>query len=101
MRAAREGEEERPFNLAMLTRLVWSDWRVLRDVAIGSIAITVLSVLPILMVMRTISTVMQYKSSNTLALVTVVMVLCVRSICCCALAASCWKWCWRRSWTPS
>ena len=77
VRAAREGEEERPFNLAMLTRLVWSDWRVLRDVAIGSIAITVLSVLPILMVMRTISTVMQYKSSNTLALVTVVMMLCV------------------------
>ena len=36
-----------------------------------------LSVLPILMVMRTVSTVMQYKSSNTLALVTVVLVLCV------------------------
>ena len=77
VRAAREGEEERAFNLAMLARLVWSDWRVLRDIAIGSIAITVLSVLPILLVMRTISTVIQYKSSNTLALVTVVLVLCV------------------------
>jgi ABC-type bacteriocin/lantibiotic exporter with double-glycine peptidase domain len=77
VRAAREGEEERPFNLAMLTRLVWSDWRVLRDIAIGSIAITVLSVVPILLVMRTISTVLQYKSTNTLALVIVILVLCV------------------------
>ncbi|HEY1858461.1 peptidase domain-containing ABC transporter [Acidocella sp.] len=77
VRAAREGEEERAFNFAMLARLVWSDRRILRDIAIGSIAITVLSVVPILLVMRTIGTVVQYNSRNTLALVIVILVLCI------------------------
>jgi ABC-type bacteriocin/lantibiotic exporter with double-glycine peptidase domain len=78
VRASRAGQaEDQPFNLAMLARLVWLDKAILRDIAIASITITILSVLPILMVMRTISTVIQYHSNNTLALVIVILILCV------------------------
>ena len=78
VRTSRDGaEEERAFNFAMLGRLVWSDRGLLRDIGIASITITVLSIIPILMVMRVINTVIQYHSWDTLELVTVLMVLCI------------------------
>ena len=40
-------EDEKPFDLGLLTRLVWGEKSILRDVAIGSITITILSVLPV------------------------------------------------------
>ncbi len=77
-RSSRDGaEEERPFNMAMLARMVWMDRALLRDISIASITITVLSIIPILMVMRVITTVIQYHSWDTLELVTVLLVLCI------------------------
>jgi HlyB family type I secretion system ABC transporter len=76
VRATRQGnEEDQPFNLSMLTRLVWGEKTILRDILIASITLTILSILPILMVMTTVNTVVQYHSLNTLALV--VTVVCV------------------------
>jgi HlyB family type I secretion system ABC transporter len=78
VRMSRSGiEDEQPFNLGMLAKLVWMDRSVLRDIAIASITITVLSIVPILIVMRTIGTVLQYRSTATLELVTVLLVIAV------------------------
>ena len=61
----------------MLAKLVWMDEKVLRDIAMASITITILSIMPIILVMRTVGTVIQYHSTATLALVTVVMIIAV------------------------
>ncbi|MDR3520803.1 MAG: peptidase domain-containing ABC transporter [Acidocella sp.] len=68
-------EEEKPFNLAMLGRLVWVEKHMLRDIAVASITLTILSILPILMVMTTLNTVIQYHSLNTLYLILVVLII--------------------------
>jgi HlyB family type I secretion system ABC transporter len=76
VRASRsESEEDKPFDLALLTRLVWGEKSILRDVAIGSITITILSVLPVLMIMTTLNTVVMYHSINTLTLIIVVLLI--------------------------
>src|ERR1700722_18868856 len=78
VRASRHGvEDEAAFNMSLLAKLVWMDKSILRDIAIASITITILSVLPILMVMRTVSTVIQYHSIATLDLVIVILFICV------------------------
>ena len=76
VRASRnESEEDKPFDLALLTRLVWGEKSILRDVAIGSVTITILSVLPVLMIMTTLNTVVMYHSINTLTLIIVVLLI--------------------------
>jgi HlyB family type I secretion system ABC transporter len=73
VRASRElNEEDQPFNLGMLARMVWGEKKILRDISISSITITILSILPILMIMTTLNTVVQYHSMNTLELVVVI-----------------------------
>ena len=76
VRASRDGgKEEEPFDLGLLTRLVWGEKSILRDVAIGSVTITILSVLPILMIMTTLNTVVMYQSINTLTLIVVILLI--------------------------
>jgi HlyB family type I secretion system ABC transporter len=76
VRASRDKEKaEEPFALGMLTRLVWGEKSILRDVAIGSITITILSVLPVLMIMTTLNTVVMYSSISTLTLIVVVLLI--------------------------
>ncbi|HEX8374880.1 MAG TPA: peptidase domain-containing ABC transporter, partial [Geminicoccaceae bacterium] len=76
VRATRAGgAEEKPFDLGLLTRLVWGERSILRDVAIGSITITILSVLPVLMIMTTLNTVIIYHSVNTLTLIVVILLI--------------------------
>ncbi len=76
VRATSKGaEEEKPFSLGMLTRLVWGEKRILRDMAVASVTITILSVLPILMIMTTINTVVQYRSVNTLVLIVTALIV--------------------------
>ena len=76
VRASRNGhKEEEPFDLGLLTRLVWGEKSILRDVAIGSITITILSVLPVLMIMTTLNTVVMYQSINTLTLIVTILLI--------------------------
>jgi len=76
VRASRDqNEDDAPFDLGLLTRLVWGDRSILRDVTVGSVTITILSVLPVLMVMTTLNTVVVYRSTNTLALIIVILVI--------------------------
>jgi HlyB family type I secretion system ABC transporter len=76
IRASRQAaEEEQPFNINMLARLVWGEKKILRDIAISSITITILSIMPILMIMTTINIVVQYHSLNTLTLIVLLLVV--------------------------
>jgi HlyB family type I secretion system ABC transporter len=76
VRAAREGSKtEEPFNLGLLTRLVWGEKSILRDVALGSVTVTILSVLPVLMIMSTLNTVVMYQSVNTLTLIVTILLI--------------------------
>ncbi len=76
VRASRDrDEDEKPFDLRLLTRLVWGEKSILRDVAIGSVTITILSILPVLMIMTTLNTVVMYQSINTLTLIVVILLI--------------------------
>jgi|AGTN01.3.fsa_nt_gi ABC-type bacteriocin/lantibiotic exporters, contain an N-terminal double-glycine peptidase domain len=76
VRASREdGKSEEPITLAMLTRLVWAEKSILRDAAIGSVTITILSVLPVLMIITTLNTVIMYQSINTLTLIVSILLI--------------------------
>lgn len=76
VRASRaSSEDEAPFDLGLLTRLVWGEKSILRDVMIGSVTITILSILPVLMIMTTLNTVIMYRSFNTLTLIIIVLVI--------------------------
>ncbi len=76
VRASRDGsKDEKPFDLLLLTRLVWGEKSILRDVAIGSVTITILSVLPVLMIITTLNTVVIYHSINTLTLIVVILLI--------------------------
>ncbi|HET9146829.1 MAG TPA: ABC transporter transmembrane domain-containing protein, partial [Acetobacteraceae bacterium] len=78
IRGTRDGKEAEPaFNFGLLTRMVMLEKRILRDVALGSITLTILQVLPILMIMVVLNTVIIYKSINTLILVTLVFVIAI------------------------
>jgi HlyB family type I secretion system ABC transporter len=78
VRASRSGiEEDAPFNITMIAKLVWTDKKILRDIGIASATLTILSVLPILMVMRVISVVLEYRAQATLELVTVILIIVV------------------------
>lgn len=74
IRGSRQGAiEEQPFTLGMVAQLVWSDRKILRDIAISSITITALSLVPILVVMRTIGQVLQYNGVATLNLIIILL----------------------------
>ncbi len=75
VRASRDSKDEEPFSLGLLIRLVWGEKSILRDVAIGSVTITILSVLPVLMIMTTLNTVVLYHSLNTLTLIVVILLI--------------------------
>lgn len=76
VRSSREGSiEEQPFNLSLIARMVWADRNILRDIAISSVTLTVLSLVPIFVVMRTIGEVLTYHGTATLNLI--IIILCI------------------------
>jgi ATP-binding cassette, subfamily B, bacterial HlyB/CyaB len=64
-----------PFNLHWLTGLVLQERRSLRDIALASFTISVLTIFPPLLVMATVNRVLQYHSVSTLLLLSTVMVI--------------------------
>ncbi len=78
IRARRGGQEGEPvFNLGLIARLVWADKRIMRDIAISSITITILSLVPIFVVMRVIGTVLEYHGTATLDLVILLLIVAI------------------------
>ncbi|HEX7388952.1 MAG TPA: peptidase domain-containing ABC transporter [Acidiphilium sp.] len=78
IRGERNGQDAEPaFNFSMLWKMVWVEKKILRDVGISSVTLTLLQVLPILLIMVVLNTVITYRSMNTLILISLVFVVAV------------------------
>ncbi len=65
--------EEEPFTLGWLAKLVFAQKRLMRDIGIASIILSVLTIVPPFLVMVTINKVLQYRSLDTLILVSCIL----------------------------
>ena len=63
-----------PFSFGWLTRMVWLEKKTLRDIAIASLVLSVLAILPPLLVMVVVDKVVTYSSFNTLAMISILLV---------------------------
>jgi ATP-binding cassette, subfamily B, bacterial HlyB/CyaB len=61
--------EEAPFSFGWVAQLVWQERRAMRDVVLASLALSILTVLPPLMVMTVVDQVVVHQSLSTLVLV--------------------------------
>lgn len=76
VRRARGGAlEDEPFSFGWLTRLVLRERRNLREVIVGSLALSVLQILPPFLVMVAIDQVLTHQSMSTLALIAMILAL--------------------------
>ena len=66
-------ESDKPFNLAWLMGLVMKERRSLRDVSIGSITLSALTIVPALLVMTVVDRVVIHRSLSTLTLLAVIL----------------------------
>ncbi len=66
--------EDEPFSFAWLGRMVWVENRVLRDIFLGSVVMSILAVAPPLLVMIVIDKVITYQSMSTLTLISLFLV---------------------------
>jgi ATP-binding cassette, subfamily B, bacterial HlyB/CyaB len=71
------GETDALFNFRWLIDLVLQERSSLRDIGVASLAMSVLSIFPPLLVMTTVNKVLQFHSISTLALMSALMVICV------------------------
>ena len=62
-----------PFNLHWLVQLVLGERKSLRDIALASLTISILTLFPPIIVMTTVNKVLQFNSVSTLAVVAVIM----------------------------
>jgi subfamily B ATP-binding cassette protein HlyB/CyaB len=70
-----EREEDAPFNLGWLARLVFRERKFLRDIGLASLALSFLTIVPPLMVMAVIDRVLSHHSMSTLTLLTVLVAM--------------------------
>ncbi len=63
-----------PFSFMWLARMVWLEKKTLRDISIASLALSLLTILPPLLVMVVLDKVVTYQSLNTLVLVSLLLV---------------------------
>jgi subfamily B ATP-binding cassette protein HlyB/CyaB len=68
-------EEDAPFSMRWLFRLVMTERSLLRDMCIASVSISFLTIIPPLIVMQVLNRLLVYKSMSTLALLTILMVI--------------------------
>ncbi len=68
-------EEDQPFSLAWLVRVVLRQRQILRDIFISSLTITMLQLLPPLLVMITIDKVLTHQSLSTLAMISLLLAI--------------------------
>ncbi len=70
-------DEEAPFTLGWIARVVLRERGALRDISIASIALSLLTIIPPLLVMAVIDRVLQHHSYSTLTLLSVILGLAV------------------------
>ena len=74
-RARGESEADRPFSLGWLMSLVLLEKRLLRDVSIGSIMLSALTIVPPLLVMTVVDRVVTHHSISTLVLLSTILLI--------------------------
>ncbi|MFO1097860.1 MAG: peptidase domain-containing ABC transporter [Xanthobacteraceae bacterium] len=78
LRASRaQSAADAPFSLHWLVQLVLGEHRCLRDIAIASITISLLTIFPPLLVMATVNKVLQFNSISTLMLICAMLLIIV------------------------
>lgn len=76
IRAARNDlSSDAQFNFAWVARAVMQERRSMRDIALASFAVSVLTIFPPLLVMATVNKVLQYQSVSTLVLLSSIMIV--------------------------
>jgi ATP-binding cassette, subfamily B, bacterial HlyB/CyaB len=70
-------EVDPPFTLSWLASLVMKEGKSLRDIGIASIAISLLTIMPPLLVMTVVDKVLSHHSYSTLALISVILAIAV------------------------
>src|SRR5229473_703206 len=66
-----------PFNLHWLIQLVLGERKSLRDIALASLTLSILTIFPAILVMTTVNKVLQFNSVSTLMVVAAIMAVCV------------------------
>jgi HlyB family type I secretion system ABC transporter len=70
IRATRgSGQDNEPFSALWIARMVWLEKLILRDIVIGSVVLSVLTILPPMLTMVVIDRVITYQSYSTLTVV--------------------------------
>lgn len=78
LRAQRDQPEaDQPFNMSWIFHLVMRQKKILRDIFVASVAISILTVLPPLMVIHVIDRVITFQSYSTLFLIVTLLVIMV------------------------
>ena len=74
-RSRNQSEAEAPINLQWLTRMVLREKKALRDIAIASMVLSILTIFPALIVMQVIDKVVNHHSMSTLVSITAIIVV--------------------------
>lgn len=68
-------EADQPFNMGWICRLVLREKKSLRDIGIASLALSMITILPPLMVIQVIDRVITYQSYSTLLMITAILAI--------------------------
>jgi HlyB family type I secretion system ABC transporter len=68
-------EEDRPFDVSWLIGIIAREKTLLRDIGVASVAMSVLTIIPALLVMQVVNRVMEHHSMSTLALIATILVI--------------------------
>ena len=74
-RSRTQSETEAPINLPWLTRMVMREKKSLRDIAIASVVLSLVSIFPALIVMQVINNVVNHHSMSTLVSISAIIVV--------------------------
>ena len=70
-----EVEEDQPFTLSWLIKMVMGERRILRDIGLASITLSLLTIIPPLLVLTVVDRVVVHHSMSTLVLLTAILVI--------------------------
>jgi len=72
-----ETEDDAPFTMGLLFKMVMRERKIMRDIGVASVTLTVLTILPILLVMTVVDQVLAHHNMSTLVLVTAIIIVAV------------------------
>ncbi len=76
-RARDDAESEQPFNIRWLGKLCLTERKSLRDIAMASMTLSIITILPALIVMQVIDRVLQFHAGSTLLTLSLIIIMLV------------------------